>query len=1084
MNIQELGQKAKSLLNNLVKSSTGTYFNATQKISPAYFQLKDKIQKLNATPTAQFLSQPFPFRVAQGLGNVLQKVPEYRPFGKYTDTLAPALVHVPMLAKSYGSTLSRLADPKKLVTDYKAHPIASGFEDVGNLADFVPAMAVMGGLKVKGGNRIINTLESKLLNKDTKVLKNTVDEASVYVQKALDAKMPKGMTNRVAEVVDSFKKMGKDKDIMSGLMNESPAQTAFRRSRGIKPEDMYKGAIEATKTKFNQSKKFVAEMETELKNEVTIPVEKRVNMLDYLRTPQAVFEKLNLKDEGEAVSNAWTKYKMDLPNELNRITEWYKRTPDPKSSERIFDFLDGSLTADKLLPNEHSVALEMKDYLKSWAYKIGLPEDKHITNYISHIFPKGEVEMGFNPEVARLIDTKVPRSVYDRFLQKRKGTEPERYIHDAFLALDAYTKTAVRKLNMDPVLRKVEEASKNLDNESFKYVQGRLANVNLRPEHLDNLVDNFIKSSHIGYKFTARPVANISPKLRAMQYRGTLGLNLGSALRNTSQLANNYALLGEKKFAQGMIDLFTKGTKELVDNGVLVDNFIEDRNLNTTKQFLKKVDEGLYYMFSGAEKINRGNGYFGAKRQALEKGLSESEAIKYAVNFVKKTQFNFGPMDTPAILSGDIAKTLLQFQSFNLKNAEFLLNLAKDKNWGALARYTLSSILFAGTVGKLFGMDYKDIIPFSGVATGQTKIGQTPLIQAIGATGKIAFGDEDKRQQGITDLKRAGTAFFPAGVQIKKSLEGLNLVNKGYNPSASDRVRYSAPDSLGGKAQALLFGANSTANAQDYFDNNRSPLGEKQSEQFKALVQDGFAPSDAMKPFRDMQEKAKEKKQIEESLKSGKVTVDTTALQKYFELDQVANMTEDNLYSKAKKQQAIFSKISEILNDEIVTDDKKTEVLKSMGISRKYAEYYNTAKESPEIRTAYMMDKMSEVDSVDDLVKYRTSVNGRVLLTTEVLNNLVEAGVLDSGSANLLKNLTIKNGKVITPVRTGSSKKLPTFKAPKISMGRKITAPKLGRLKLRRFDSKGLRIPEVKIKPTQLKFSNESSTSNMYRLRV
>lgn len=1069
MKIQELGQKVKSLLNNLVRSSTGAYFDVKQKVSPAYFQLKDQINKLPQTL-------------------------DYTPteIDSYIDSQKSPLVKYPL--KFLSNVLVDRSGARKRDWEISNKIATSGYKSLTDQErkEYIDtglnmAMGISSPLKVKEGmipKNIIATLENKLSKNIKPIVTNGIEDASSYVQKALDAKLPAGMKNRVVEVVENFKKMGANKNIMEGTFNESPAQTAFRRSQGIKPEDMYKGAIEATKTKFSQGKKFVAEMETELKNEITIPIEKRVNMLDYLRTPQAVFEKLGLKDEGEAVSNAWTKYKMDLPNELNRITGWFKRTPDPKSSERIFDFLDGSLTADKLLPNEHSVAVEMKDYLKSWAYKLGLPEDKHITNYISHIFPKGEVEMGFNPEVARLIDSKLPRSVYDRFLQKRKGTVPEMYIHDAYLALDAYTKTAVRKLNLDPALKRVEEASKNLDNESFKYVQSKLANVNLRPEHIDNLVDNFIKTTPIGYKLTARPTAYVTSKIRGATYKGALGLNVGSAIRNTSQLSNNYALLGEKKFGQGVVDLVRKGTKELVDNGVLVDNFIEDRNLNTTKQVLKKLDEGLFYLFQGAEKLNRGVGYFGAKRQAIEKGLSESEAVKYAVDFVKKTQFSFGPMDLPVVLQGDMAKTLLQFQSFNLKQGEFLINLARDKNWGALARYTLSSLLFVGTVGKLLGMDYEDIIPFSGVLTGQTKIGQTPLVQALGATSKIAFGDEDKRQQGWTDLKRAGTAFFPAGVQIKKTLEGLNLVNKGYNPSASDRVRYSAPDSLVGKAQALLFGANSTANAQDYFDQNRSPLGEKQSEQFKALIQSGSAPSDAMKPFRDMQEKAQEKKQIEELLKSGKATGDSTGLQKYFELDSVANMTEDNLYSKAKKQQAIFSKISEILNDEIITDDQKTEVLKSMGISKQYAEYYNIAKESPEIRTAYMMDKMSEVDSIDDLVKYRTSVNGKVLLTTEVLNNLVEAGAIDSGSAKLLKNLTIKNGKVITPIRSGSARKLPTFKSPKLSMGRKITAPKLGRLKLRKFDSKGFRIPEVKIKPTQLRFSNENPSQNLYRLRV
>ncbi|WP_323157047.1 hypothetical protein, partial [Pseudomonas rhodesiae] len=78
-----------------------------------------------------------------------------------------------------------------------------------------------------------------------------------------------------------------------------------------------------------------------------------------------------------------------------------------------------------------------------------------------------------------------------------------------------------------------------------------------------------------------------------------------------------------------------------------------------------------------AEHINRGAAYFGAKAKGLSQGMSEQEAIDFAKEIVRKTQFVFDSVDTPVGMSSDIMKTLLQFQSFTTKQIEFLGGKAK-----------------------------------------------------------------------------------------------------------------------------------------------------------------------------------------------------------------------------------------------------------------------------------------------------------------------------------------------------------------------------------------------------------------------
>ena len=513
-------------------------------------------------------------------------------------------------------------------------------------------------------------------------------------------------------------------------------------------------------------------------------VKTKVNILDYLRTPEHVLKKIGLEREGVLLKKKYDDYLRDLPIEINKITDWYKRVPDKDSSARIFKYLDGQEAA--LEGEELKVANEIRGYLKTWAEKLKLPESNQITHYITHLFDPDIVKKEFDPDIAKLIADRVPGSVYDPFLQKRLGALG--YKEDVWQALDAYTKRAVRKHNMDVALEPLQKAANKLDVDSYKYVEALASRVNLRPTAIDNLFDNLIKSTPIGYRLGQRPLAVISTKIRRAVYRGTLGLNVGSALRNLTQGVNTYAELGEHLTLVGYRD-FLKSIKEksteLTDVGVLRDDFIQDRVLNATKEFWQKTDKGLFALFESAEKINRGAAYFGAKAKALKAGKNELEAIEYAKKIVEKTQFRFGSVDTPVALQSDLAKIFTQFQSFNVKQTEFLAGKVQKKEWAGLIRYALGSALLVGSVGEMIGLSPTDMIPFSGVAQGKTKLGETPPVRAIGAIMSALFNAPDrfgKARSGLRKLEDVGSTlipFIPGGVQGKKLFGGIQAIRSG-----------------------------------------------------------------------------------------------------------------------------------------------------------------------------------------------------------------------------------------------------------------------------------------------------------------
>lgn len=544
----------------------------------------------------------------------------------------------------------------------------------------------------------------------------------------------------------------------------------------------------------------------------------KVGIFDYLRTPDEVLNKIGLGREAKILRNQYDKYLQELPVEINKITQWSKQV-SPEGNKKIFRYLDGSLSNADLTPQELKVSGEIKQYLSTLADKLKLPPEKRITNYITHIFEKDFIKKEFDPEFAKLIRDKIPGSVYDPFTEQRLGKMG--YKEDTWAALDAYVKRAVRKINMDPALEQIKHKAETLEESQYDYVKSYIDHINMRPTKLDNLVDNTIKQI-VGYRWGQRPLSYLSQKMRQTVSRATLGLNVGSAVKNLSQGVNTYAELGEKYTLIGytnMIKNAMSGSDELERVGVLGNDVIQDRTINATKKFWEKTDKGLFILFDLAEQINRGSAYYGAKAKALAKGLDEQQAIEYAKKVVRDTQFTFGSIDTPVALSSDITKTMTQFQTYNIKQAEFLGKMARDKNYIGMARYIGASVLLYTTIGKALGWQLKDIIPSFRL--------DSPLVQETQNFGTIispASSTNEKKKAIIKQLKLV----VPAGTQIGKTIEGTQAVNKGYSSNAAGSFQYGINNNPVNMLRAATFGKSALPETQAYYD-KRSPIPVSQS---------------------------------------------------------------------------------------------------------------------------------------------------------------------------------------------------------------------------------------------------------------
>lgn len=569
-----------------------------------------------------------------------------------------------------------------------------------------------------------------------------------------------------------------------------------------------------------------------IEGERTTPLKQQVGWFDYLRTPWRVFEMMGIRPAYQKIQSAYEAYAKELPKNIDKITEWSKRV-SPESNERIFRYLDGEDVA--LTTEEIEVAEEIKVWLKQWADRLGMKKDARISDYITHIFPLGKG--GEIPEeIALLINKKTPKSVYNPFLLQRQGAEG--YLKDTWKALDAYTKRATRKVHMDPALKELDEATAEMTHVSqLNYINKYVSNMNFRPTELDTSVDVSIKKI-IGYRLGARPTATILRAFRQMFARSKIGLSITSLAKNITQGVNTFGELGTQYTARGYIDLVKFGAKELDENAVLISPVIEDQTYSAVKKWAEKADKVLFLNMNASETLNRGAAYYGAKakfvdgkvtpkefKQALGKEMPANytpnlqDAIEYGKFVAGKTQFMFGPVYTPVGLGSDVTKTLFQFQTFNLKQSEFVIGMVTDRDWAKLIRYLIASSLVFAYIGSAFGMKWDESYKtFRFGAPPIWKFLYNDLFQQ-GALGTDKYGNKLKPgKRAKVVAKSLFTNVVPGGAQLNKAYEGISAVNQGHSDSIGNKFEYKIDKTPMNYVRASIFGKANLPQAKTFYD--------------------------------------------------------------------------------------------------------------------------------------------------------------------------------------------------------------------------------------------------------------------------
>ena len=265
--------------------------------------------------------------------------------------------------------------------------------------------------------------------------------------------------------------------------------------------------------------------------------------------------------------------------------------------------------------------------------------------------------------------------------------------------------------------------------------------------------------------------------------------------------------------------------------------------------------------------------------QNISEGMSETEAIKNADQFAENVIAGRSRGNQPTIFDAKNPFTKI-FTAFQLEvanqygymfkdapqDSENKARLIKGYATAFLGAYAYNA-LYSSLVGRdaafdpisiledlfkdLFGDDDEEPeeillnltdnileeVPFVGSLVGGGRIPMSSALPYNGNLEEIATAIADKGFKNKEWLKPIYYLAMPVGGgQLKKFNEGMKMFDDDLPVSGSytesGNLRFPVEKTFGNVVQAGMFGQYASKNARDYFDNGRSPLKEKQIQEY------------------------------------------------------------------------------------------------------------------------------------------------------------------------------------------------------------------------------------------------------------
>ena len=711
-----------------------------------------------------------------------------------------------------------------------------------------------------------------------------------------------------------------------------------------------------------------------------------------------------------------------------------------------------------------------------------------------------------------------PKSKWASFMQKRLGDQSDVDAVGGFLD---YANASLYAKHIDPNIPNFRNLREELVQATAEGENaGKLNNfIEFLDDFSNDLAgktnpgDRVIQKWIPGGRKTFQVLTWANNRIKANTIVGNLGSTVAQIFNVPQGIANAGPVHATKGFGRAMAGMFVK------NDPINQSTFIKERYsrafdrfdtgmINNTKHFASWITGVLDEV---------GTKYIWQSHYA--KALAEKipNPVKYADDVTRRMVAGRGIGEVPIAQKAKTTQMLAPFQ-LEVGNMWWVMkDFVDEKSFGKLATLFVMNYLFNRAAEQVRGsavtfdpiqavidaigeMDEENGAVKAGGRLAGEVLSNVPFGQTVAAnypeygakigdvqtpTRKELFGRSDPTRFGSGLLLNKGIQdplfkILPGygGNQLKKTLEGMLAMDKGYVENKGQQVQYPVNDNPIDKAKSIMFGKYATGEARDFFKEDRRALTDKQSEIYKSLS------GDEREAYRQSIYKQREienlQKQITEKTERGenadslieklvkeagaakdvpsnklqlaaqesvaKTQVEATGKRvivgsKAFYLGEngkstsfdmsrsreIAAMPEDNKYNKAIKESKAYSHAQNILElpDKALSEKEKLSLIEKMGISKEDVEYYQVAKDNTNLKTLYVMDKVSKISDhgqlMDELIKFKKTVNNKEVLSDEVVNNLVDEGLISKAEAKALKALKLDDKG--TSIKTGATGK-------------------------------------------------------------
>lgn len=388
-------------------------------------------------------------------------------------------------------------------------------------------------------------------------------------------------------------------------------------------------------------------------------------------------------------------------------------------------------------------------------------------------------------------------------------------------------------------------------------------------------------------------MTNLSNRISANMVAGSVS----SALTNFIPITHSWGQVSPISSLKAMKDTIKSIAKD--DGTVNKSDFLTNR-LRTTENLYKtgwdKAGEAVGFLMEAVDNFTSQTVWRSKYMENVQNGMSEAEAIKNADQFAENVIAGRSRGNMPTIFNkkNPVTKVLTAFQlevvnqyGYMFKDMpqdmrnESKLKLVKGyvtMYVGAYAYNALYSTLVGrdaafdpiGIIEELlrdlgaFGEDDKED-PLNALVNFATNIAEEiPFIGGLMGGGRIPISSAlpydgisiDSFSEMMSDVsegnwKKIGMEWLNpvyylvapmGGGQAKKTIQGLSMFDDDLpiagSYTDSGKLRFSVEDNVQNRVQAAVFGQYASENARDYFDQERSPLAEKQTQEYAELYKD------------------------------------------------------------------------------------------------------------------------------------------------------------------------------------------------------------------------------------------------------